>query len=369
LINLSNFPYTRAMTKRNDETHSFRIKILAALAVMAFAVTAEAKGPLVTDLPQQIPRAQAKRLFVVGYQGSVTVSASKTDDVSIKALKYGDGEDSTVTANFLNQFAIRAVNSGDTVEVRALPTASSQDWSRWVSGKHAPEVKLEISAPPGMSLEIFWTRGDVKVTQWKAPVFITSQDGHITVENDSSDLTARTMFGSLKVENVKGNVSIENFASQLFLNDITGHARVRTFSGETHLKKIVGPTVISSQKGIVTTSDTLGGMDIQSGVAPFHILDHKGSLVGHSDGGSVSANIRGPVDVRLVSVSGPLTVSVSHESSASVNLSTKGQLNAPKELEKKSGPDAKIISGELQGNQPGHLRLSSDTGDLNLRVL
>jgi len=360
---------------RNDETHSLEklivgIFILGSfLGVFPLPDLAMAKGPVVSEVPQEIPRGQAKRLFIVGYQGSVIVTAGKSDNVSVKALKYGDGEDSAVTASFLNQFAVRAVNSGDTVEIRAFPAGSNTEWSRWVQGRHAPEVKLEIVAPPGMSLEIFWTRGDIKVAQWKAPVFITNQDGHITVENDSSDLTARTMFGSLKVDNIKGNVSIENFASQLFITDITGHARVRTFSGDTHLKKIVGPTVISSQKGAVTTVDTLGGMDIQSGVAPFHILDHKGSLIGHSDGGSVSANIKGPVDVRLISLSGPLTVSVSHESSASVNLSTKGQLNAPKDLEKKSGPDAKIISGQLSGNQPGHLKLSSDTGDLNLKVL
>ncbi len=340
------------------------------LGCLLIAFNASAKGPVIVETPQQLVRGQAKRLFIAGYEGSVSVTESNVKDlVTIKALKYGDGEDPTVTSGYLTQYSVRAINSGDSVEIRAFPPGTVTEWSRWVQGRHAPEVKLEVSAPAGMSLEIYWQRGDAKVTQWRAPVFISSEDGHIAIENMIGDLTLRTLLGSLKVDGIKGNLSIENFASTLAISDVTGHARVRTFSGETHLKKIVGPTVISSQKGGVTTVDTLGGMDIQTGVATIHIADHKGSLVGHSDGGSIHANVKGPVDVRLVSVSGPLALTVGRESAANVSLSTKGQLNAPKELEKKSGPDSKVISGQLRGNQPGHLRLSSETGELSLRVL
>jgi hypothetical protein len=326
-------------------------------------------GPSVVEPNQSVKVGQSKRLLIVGFAGSVTIVPSRNDEVFVKALKFGDGDDSSVTADSLNQFSVRTSNLGDTIEVTAQPNGQSTDWTKWAQAHHGPEVRLEIAAPTNLNLEVFWTRGDVKISQWKASVFITSQDGHLEVENDLGDVTLRSMQGAVKLENIKGAVSIENFASTLSISNIVGRLKLRTFTGEAHIKKIQGNLVVSSQKGVVNTAETTGAMEFQTGIAPFHITEHKGPLVGHSDGGAVSAHIKGAVDVRLVSQSGPLSVSVGRESQATVSLSTKGQLNAPRELEKKSGPDAKVIQGELQGSQPGHLRLTSESGDLTLKVL
>ena len=224
-----------------------------------------------------------------------------------------------------------------------------------------------------MNLEVYQTKGDVHISQWKAPVFVSSHDGHLFIDDVVGDVSLRTILGGIKVEKVRGTLAIESYSSQVNVEDVTGKIKVRNFSGETKLHKIIGPLYLSSQKGPVNTQETSGNMVISSGLAVFHISDHKGLLAGQTDAGSLFARVKGSANVELSSNSGPITLSVSRESQARVFLASKGQVNAPKVLEKKNGAEAKSVQGQLEGSgngsQGGRIRLKSDSGDLNLKFL
>jgi hypothetical protein len=353
------------------------LRLVLGLLILVFSIViipqtqaATARGKVtVTEAPQRVPLGAARRLFIVGYEGSVVVTPSRTADVTVKATKSFEGDDQTpASADVLHQLVIRTAITGDVVEVRAQLPPNASDWGRWVTGKHVPQARLEVSAPDTLSLEIYLNRGDVKVSRWRAPVVLTSEDGHHDLSDIAGDITARTMFGTLKIENIKGNVSVENFSAQIATTNVAGRLKLRTFSGETHLKKISGATVISTQKAPVVLQDTTGTLEVQTGVGAIHIADHKGSLVGHSDSGSISAQIAGAVDARLRSNTGNLILSVPRDSHANVVLaSSKGNLTAPHSLDVKRTETGKVAKGELPGSAAGTVRMSSDGGDVTLK--
>jgi len=265
---------------------------------------------------------------------------------------------------------VKATNNAGTIEIRTILPPNRSDWTKWAQGKNIPQVKLEVSAPDNMNLEIYWARGDVKVTKWKAGVVITHQTGKLTLEDISGDVTARTMYGIARFENIKGSMSIENFASQLNVGQVTGKLKLRTFSGETQIRKILGNSVISTQKASVVTQDTQGPMEIQTGIAAISIANHRGSIRGQTDTGSVTAKLTGQIDARFNSNSGALLISIPRSSRADVSLSTnKGDLKAPKNLDHKRTSAGKIVRGRLSGSESGAIRMNSDAGDINLRVL
>jgi len=325
------------------------------------------------EAPLVVERGQARRLFIVGFAGQVNVIPMPMgNQVTVRALKYMDKEDSkTQGADALDQLVIRSSNLGDTVEVRAQLPPNGTDWVRWAQGKHVPQVRLDITAPQNMNLEIYWTHGDVHVPRWTAPVAVTSQDGHLDVENVDGNVTIRSMSGTVKVEKITGNVNMENFSSAITAEDITGKTKIRNFSGEAHVKNVTGPVYLSSQKGPVTLQDTKGTLEVQTGMAVIHVLEHDGSLTGHSDAGAINAKLIGDTaEARLTSVSGSLSLTVPKGSRASVSLfTTEGHLTAPSSLEQKNETAGRWARGNLNGGETGRIRLRSDSGDLVLRSL
>lgn len=321
------------------------------------------------EAPMAIQRGQARRLFVVGFQGSVSLTAAKGDEVLVRASKYINSDDlAPGDTESLSQLVIKTNNLGDTIEVRTQLPPSASDWAKWAQGKRVPSAHLEILAPDNMNLEIYLTRGDVKVYRWKAAVTITSQEGKIDVEDITGDVTVRSMYGAVKTENIKGNVAIENFTSHISAENITGKLHIKNFAGDTLVKKVDGPINLSSQKGGVSSQETTGSMEVQTGIAAIHIADHKGSLTGHSDSGSITAHVLGPVETRLSSNTGPLSLTLAHGADATVSMySAKGNLSAPSSLESKRSPSGKSVRGALGGGQ-GHVHLSSDSGDLFLKA-
>jgi hypothetical protein len=345
------------------------------LSALSLAFAKGGRGFSVSPAPQVIARNKAQRLFIIGFNGSVVIHPSRTDQLTVKISKISDGEDVSVTQNILDQISVSVRNLGDSIEVRSqLPqNLGGDEVTRWTQSNHGPEVKLDISAPAHMSIEVYLTKGDVHVSQWNAPVFISSHDGHLGIDDVVGDVSLRTMLGSIKIEKVRGTVAIESYSSLVNIDDVTGKVKVRNFSGETKLHKIIGPLFLTSQKGAVNTQETSGNMVINSGLAVVHISDHKGFLTGQTDAGSLFAKVKGSANVELSSNTGPITLSVSRESQAHVLLASKGQVNAPKALEKKNGAEAKSVQGQLEGNgigsQGGRIRLKSDSGDLSLKFL
>ncbi len=325
----------------------------------------------VVDAPLTLDRGAAKRIFISGFAGKVQVSSqSKSMQVSIHATRYIEVDDpNSDNADALRQIAIKTGVVEESFEIKVQLPPQRSGWNQWAQGKHVPQVKLEISAPDGIPLDIYWTRGDVDVESWHGSVSVTNQSGDLNLSDITGDVTVKTMFGGAKFENIRGNVNIENFSSHLNLASINGRVKLRTFSGETVLKKIKGNLNINSQKGAVTTQSTDGAMEIQTGLAAIKILEHQGSIRGHSEAGAIEAKIMGAVDAKLNSVSGPLSIAVPSKSQANVSMTTaKGDLVAPKVLERKRSPLGKVVRGNLSGSEQGVLRLTSDSGDLSLKV-
>jgi hypothetical protein len=353
---------------------SLLVLLLFLTPVLTFA--AKAKVTTVTDAPTTLDRGNSHRLFISGFAGQVSVQPStKPNEITIRATRYVEADDAPTTnseqiSDVLRQIAVKAGHNGTTVEVRTQLPPNRTQWAMWAQGKNMPQVKLDITAPESMNLEIYWARGDVKVNRWKAGVIITHQTGKLSLDDISGDVTVRTMYGATKIENIKGMLNIESFASILNVGQITGKLKLRTFSGETRVRKILGNAIISSQKAPVFTQDTQGSMEIQTGIAAIQIGDHKGSIRGQSDTGSMTAKLLGTIDARFNSNSGPLSISVPRTSHADVALSSsRGELKAPKNLEHKRTSAGKIIRGHLSGNESGVLRINSDSGDVNLKVL
>jgi DUF4097 and DUF4098 domain-containing protein YvlB len=322
-----------------------------------------------------VERGTARRLFILGFAGQVTVTPTlkKTSEIICKVTKYLDPQNplsQDEKNESLNQLTITASSSQDTIELRAVSSYNRADWVKWIDERKAPLAKLEIQAPSNMNLEIYLMHGDVKVSNWKSNVTVTSQNGSHFIGNVDGDVVLKTMQGSSRVEDVRGAVIFDGFSSTFTGSNITGKLTLKTFSGETRLKKIAGQITLSSQKAVVTTTDTNGALTIQNGAAGFHIKDHRGAVTGASESGVIDVAILGPVNAKLSSVTGALTLRVPHSSEAYVSLSTdKGNLNAPSAVESKRSPTGKTAKGRLGGKEPGSLHLTSESGDVSLKYL
>jgi hypothetical protein len=352
------------------------------IVIAAFAFLVLQGGPLkaapkkiatITDAPVAIEKGSARRIFIVGFSGRVHVIPHAKQQIIVRAtrtLEYEDIAGVQDPNELLRQLVVRTGTTGDLIEIRAQLPPQRTDWNEWAQGKHAPQAKIDIYAPDSMTLDIYWARGDVKVIDWKAPVTVTNQEGKVTLEKIAGDIIVRGMFGSAKVDSIKGNVSIENFSSPLQVSNITGRLKLRTFSGETRVRSVTGPVIVTTQKAPVFTTATTGPMEVQTGIAAVQISDHRGTLRGHAETGSIEAKLSGPVDASLTSDSGDLLMAVPRSSQADVSLTTaKGSVAAPKTLDRKRSTGSKSVRGTLNGSESGRVRLSSESGDLSLKIL
>lgn len=353
--------------------YCFSLFLISTLALAA--PSPKFKTVTIPEAAIRIPKENAKRIFVVGFSGQVIVTplSNHSTDVGLRTTKYVTIDDAqsqdAARDDLLRNLVIKSSVEGDVLEIRAVLPPTRNDWTHWSQGKSVPSVKIEIAAPENMNLEIYMARGDVKVSKWRAPVTVTSQEGKIVLDDISGDVVLRSMFGADVLQNIKGAVNIENFSSSVSTSNISGKLKLRTFSGETHIKKVLGSLSVSSQRGAVHTNDTNGSLDLQSGVAPFHITEHRGVLRGHSQGGPIEARLSGHVDAQLSSAAGALALFVPRGSKADVSLTTeKGDVNAPRNLEHKRSASGKTIRGVLNGSDPGRVRLTSESGDLSLKV-
>jgi hypothetical protein len=337
------------------------------LGLPIYAVGKVSRLPLkvLEEAPIKIDQGQARRLVIIGFAGQVILGPNtRSAEVGVRVTKTFDDLRDVQPVVILK-------NMGDRVEVRAQLSPARADWDRWSLAKgiaQVPQVKLEILAPPSMSAEIYWKRGDVSVDRWNGYLWLVNQSGHHQLSHLNGGARVQTQFGRTTVEDATNGVIVETQSGQTRIVNCRGNIGARTFLGDV---------VIEEGQGVLRIDTVLGAVRVKR---------WSGDLKGKSVSGRVDAQVLGAPRVTLESQSGTLIARVSARAGYRAWLSSeKGVADAPQtlmsELKRVSlSSGGKRISGSVPSKSTqsapsgelktadGMVKLTSDIGQVALKV-
>jgi hypothetical protein len=126
---------------------------------------------------------------------------------------------------------------------------------------------LTILVPPGTPTTISSNRGDIHVSDVKAPVNVTANHGDINTTAITGNVSAHVNNGdsSFSAHSITGNVTVEGHAHDLTFSDIDGPVSANgEFFGTTHLEHIRGNVLFHTSR----TDLRLARLDGETEISP-----------------------------------------------------------------------------------------------------
>lgn len=195
--------------------------LLAALAILAVPLACQAQAQSSDEkLERSFAVSPDSNLRVENYKGTIHITGSDTNQVSVTALKRFSGSDADRKA-WMENTKVEFENSGNRVEVRVrYPDQSVSCWFCWQDHDYMAEVDLEIHVPRRINLDldgykpdirVFSTQGSIHVKSYKAPMTIESTTGKISIDTYKDDLRLKNVavHGGLEVKSYKANLEVD----------------------------------------------------------------------------------------------------------------------------------------------------------------
>lgn len=191
--------------------------------------------------------------------GSVTVTGSSTNEVSIVAELWGNERD-------INDFEITADQTGSGVDVKGR-NKRGRGWFGF--GGSNVDIRFTISVPHDYNLDMNTSGGNVAVSTVKGsvkggtsggnieivkvegPVNMRTSGGNVRAEQITGKLDMETSGGEIHVATVAGDVDVSTSGGNIRLSDVDGRVRAETSGGDVNVR------LKSSNKGIYV--ETSGG--------------------------------------------------------------------------------------------------------------
>lgn len=220
-----------------------RIPVLLTVAVLAFAsvpvfLAAESQQND-ENIQRSFPANPGATLRVENYKGTIHVTASDTNQVTVSAVKRFSGNDAD-RKWWMENTKIEFENSPDGVEVNVR--YPNQTWNCWFCdhGNYIAQVELEIRVPRRINVDldgykpdihITSVQGSVKIKSYKAPMTVESTNGPITIDTykDNIHLKNVAVHGGLQIKSYKADAEIDARA-------LDGATRLETYKGSIVLR-------------------------------------------------------------------------------------------------------------------------------------
>jgi len=193
--------------------------------------------------------------------GSVTVTGSSNNEVSIVAELWGNERD-------VNEFEISANQTGSGVEVKGRSKRGHGFWNFGFNNNDI-DVRYTISVPREYNLErnssggngSFSTLkgsirggtsgGNIDVVKVEGAVDLHTSGGNLHAEGITGKLDMETSGGEVKVIAVAGDVDVSTSGGNIRLSDVDGRVRAETSGGDVAVR------LKNANKGIYV--ETSGG--------------------------------------------------------------------------------------------------------------
>ena len=169
----------------------------------------------------------AGSLYLVNVSGDVVIKAVAGDEITMDAIKrVRQGSDAQ---RQLSALTVDATQQGSRVEVRTRYPEGG--------GNYRASVDYTIMVPPGTSLDVHSTSGDVHVTGVKGALRADCTSGDINIDGADQIEQVKTVSGDITVVGSAGtDVRVSNYSGDLTLRNVKARSLdVNTISGEAKL--------------------------------------------------------------------------------------------------------------------------------------
>jgi len=301
--------------------------------------------------------AGAKQVTLVNEFGSVEVSAGGPK-VEVQQFVYA-GQDDRARELAKEFSAVSAPDGKGGLKISVKGGEQGRGASRvWIGIGKTParpraRVKLVVTVPPEVGLQVEVKSGEVKVVGMGAAVAVSSGSGEISLEDIRGAVTAETGSGSIGGKNLLGGVTAETGSGSIDLAVVRGHASAKTGSGGLALSDVDGDEILA---------DT-GSGDIQMSEVS------AGSIKAKAASGGIEVRVHRPFtgQMRLETGSGEVTLSLPAGSDCRVDASTSsGGIDNGLPLQSVSSSRGKLTGGMGAGR--GSVEVSTGSGGITLEA-
>ena len=262
------------------------------------------------------------------------------------------------------QFIVRM----DGKQSSGLPTMRVENASLIIEASNVP-WDIEVRGP-SVVLDASWLQGEVSVENWRAPIKLAGQKLQTRISGGEG--------GEVKVFSDDGKATVENRKSRVQLDGSTLEMNVQNCEGEVALgaksAKILaagnqGPIQLESYQGTAQLKQNKGTLEFHGFRTAMNLEKHGGSVRGDTTEGAIQASLQEPVDFRVQSKEGRVSVSVPQGVGATVVAETSdADILVPNTIQVKRDEDKRLARGELPGNNKGFVSVKTDSSLIRIKT-
>ncbi len=245
---------------------------------------------------------------------------------------------------------------------------------------------LTLLVPSTVHILLNSNHGDVHVTNLKAPLTVTSNNGDVEIGaiTGTVQVHANHRRRDLNVRSVTGDVTVDGNGDEVNLSDIAGSATIHgDFSGGGHLQHIAGAVAYHSSRTDLSLARLPGelqldgkDLSLNEAVGPMLVSTRSRNINLDKVTGDIKVvNSHGDVDIHVAPPTGTLTVD-NQNGNVNVSLPEKARFTLNAETSDGDthsdfeGTDTHggrgMLSGTVNGGGGSAIRLNTSHGDINV---
>ncbi len=243
---------------------------------------------------------------------------------------------------------------------------------------------VTLLVPPTTHLLLNSTRGDVHVTNMKAPLVVTSDNGDVEIAAITGPVQvhANNRHHDISVRSITGDTTVDGTGNEVTLSDIIGGAAVHgDFFGGTNVQRVSGQVTYNSSRTDLSFTKLYGSFSIDSDdieadqvVGPALVQTRSRNITLNKVSGELKVvNNHGDVNVDTALPVGAITID-NQNGSVTVGMPDRGKFNLQAEtsdgdthsdFSTTSAPGKGILTGAVNGGGP-QVRVNTSHGDITV---
>ena len=283
--------------------------------------------------------------------GSIDVSTSATDIVSVDVWRKVTRKNTSDEEQFLRDNPVQFLHEGDTVIVRCRHKQEKSRWFSWNSGGNQNEGRVTIRVPARFNASLDTSGGAIAVSDLAGKVGADTSGGGLKFTRLHGPLVGDTSGGGIRVVDCEGEIKIETSGGGIELAGGGGSLHGESSGGGVKVKDFRGPVSVESSGGGITLENV------------------SGKLRAETSGGPINAVLPSPIpgDVSLESSGGGVSVQVPGDAAFNLDAEASGggvSCDLPITIQGKKKHDE--LKGAVNGGGP-ILKLESSGGGIHVR--
>jgi len=150
-----------------------------------------------------------------------------------------------------------------TMEIRSDTFFLKTENVRSVGWKHHGWIDVDITLPPGITLDVQDGSGSLSISGMETDVAVHDGSGQIDVEAINGNLRIQDGSGSIRVRNIGKNVEIKDGSGQIDVDQVRGDVQIRDGSGSIQVNDVAGSLIVPDDgSGSISHKDVRGRIEV-----------------------------------------------------------------------------------------------------------